>query len=193
MTKIIEGAKEAPDSVFVQFSARGEETSEFGLWRIRRWQVSPFDGAIEFRRVLTMADFPSTGNEEAEWIEHNEHSCEFCNGSGHKDDYTAAATEIASLRRELDAAKHDLERLVAINSATLSEVEEARDALEKIADWCNAYPLTVFPEPDMAKAATLLKAGGITLDAVSASNMRHVLKGVAGIVVAAIRKLSEPE
>jgi len=104
-----------------------------------------------------------------------------------------AATEIASLRREIDAAKHDLERLVAINSATLSEVEEAREALEKIADWCNAYPLSIFPEPDMAKAATLLKAGGITLDAVSASNMRHVLKGVSGIVAAAIRKLSEPE
>jgi hypothetical protein len=30
----------------------------------------------------------------------------------------------------------------------------------------------------MAKAAELLKAGGMTLDAISASNMRHVVEGV---------------
>lgn len=76
---------------------------------------------------------------------------------------------IASLRRDLD---------------------EALEALTQIEQWAEAYPLTVFPEPDFVKVRELLEAGGITLDSVSASNMRHVLKGVAGIVGPVLRSLS---
>ena len=57
-----------------------------------------------------------------------------------------------------------------------------RAALEQIEQWAQAYPLNVFPELDLRKAAQLLAAGGIPLDAISASNMRHVLEGVSGIV-----------
>ena len=42
-----------------------------------------------------------------------------------------------------------------------------------------AYPLDVFPEPDWKRAGDLLRAGGITIDAVSASYMRHVVEGLA--------------
>lgn len=59
--------------------------------------------------------------------------------------------------------------------------DKMEDALYRIVQWSRAYPLTVFPEPDMKKAAELLQAGGITLDAVSASNMRHVIEGVGRI------------
>jgi hypothetical protein len=55
------------------------------------------------------------------------------------------------------------------------------DALQRIVQWVDAYPLAVFPEPDFKRAAELLKAGGITLDAVSASCMRHVIEGVGEI------------
>jgi hypothetical protein len=41
----------------------------------------------------------------------------------------------------------------------------------------------------MAKAAELLKAGGMTLDAISASNMRHVVEGVGKIARDAIREI----
>lgn len=47
--------------------------------------------------------------------------------------------------------------------------------LEHILNWAKAYPLEVFPEPDMKKARMGLASVGITLDAVSASNMRHVI------------------
>lgn len=57
-----------------------------------------------------------------------------------------------------------------------------KEKLRRIADWCRAYPLAVFPEPDLVKARALLEAGGMTLDAISASNMRHVLKGVLEII-----------
>lgn len=47
-----------------------------------------------------------------------------------------------------------------------------------LTDWLAAYPLTVFPEPDLKKARELLWAGRMTLDAVSADMARHVLTRV---------------
>ena len=56
------------------------------------------------------------------------------------------------------------------------------EKLHQIRNWCDAYPLEVFPEPDFKKARRLLEAGGMTIDAISASNMRHVLRGVRRII-----------
>lgn len=67
-----------------------------------------------------------------------------------------------------------------------AELERLRDALQEIEAWSRAYPLKVFQEPDFKKAAELLKAGGMTLDAISASNMRHVIEGVGKIASAAL-------
>lgn len=75
----------------------------------------------------------------------------------------------------------------------MTENERLREALENIVRWSEAYPLSVFPEPDFAKAAMLLKAGGMTLDAISASNMRHVVNGVAKIARAALEETSVPQ
>lgn len=72
-------------------------------------------------------------------------------------------------------------------AALEQQVERYEGALEKIAQWSEAYPLDVFPEPDLEKAQKLLKAvGGMTLDAISASNMRHVVEGVGGIAKEAL-------
>lgn len=72
----------------------------------------------------------------------------------------------------------------------MSETDDKLDryeyALQQIDQWIDAYPLKIFPEPDLKKARSLLEAGGMTLDAVSASNMRHVLKGLRGIVDGAL-------
>lgn len=66
------------------------------------------------------------------------------------------------------------------------EVERLRDLFAEIKQWAGAYPVSVFPEPDFRRAHELLKAGGMSMDAVSASNMRHVLRGVIGIAGAAL-------
>lgn len=63
----------------------------------------------------------------------------------------------------------------------MSEVERLRQALQEIEAWSRAYPIQVFPEPDLEKAYELLKAGGISLDAISASAKRHVVEGVGKI------------
>ena len=60
----------------------------------------------------------------------------------------------------------------------VAEIERLTDALEEIERWSRAYPIERFPEPDLKLAARLLLAGGITLDAVSASAMRHVVTEV---------------
>lgn len=59
-----------------------------------------------------------------------------------------------------------------------------RDKLAKILQWVEAYPLEIFPEPDLKKAAKVLNENGMTLDAISASNIRHVLKGIKTIIEA---------
>jgi hypothetical protein len=60
------------------------------------------------------------------------------------------------------------------------------EALSRIESWSKAYPLTVFPEPDFARAQQLLEAGGMTLDNISAAAMRHVIEGVGEIARAAL-------
>ena len=65
-------------------------------------------------------------------------------------------------------------------------IEELEGALENIIEWSKAYPISVFPEPDFKKAARVLKENGMTLDAISASNMRHVVTEVAGMAITAL-------
>ena len=64
-------------------------------------------------------------------------------------------------------------------------------ALVEISNWARAYPLDIFPEPDFVRVHELLAAGGITLDSVSASNMRHVVEGVGKIARAALDESEE--
>lgn len=63
-----------------------------------------------------------------------------------------------------------------------------REALEKIATWQQAYPLDIFPEPDLKRAHQVLKSFGMGIDGISASNMRHVLMGIKNIVDAGLGK-----
>ena len=71
------------------------------------------------------------------------------------------------------------------NAALRERIDRLAAALRDIDEWADAYPVDIFPEPDLNRAADVLKAAGMTLDAISASNMRHVLSGVKRIVQAA--------
>ena len=63
-----------------------------------------------------------------------------------------------------------------------AENAEQKAALTRIDTWAKAYPLDIFPKPDLKRAAEVLKASGMTLDSISADNMRHVLDGIKDIV-----------
>jgi hypothetical protein len=73
-------------------------------------------------------------------------------------------------------------------------IEQLEAALYRIKQWADAYPLEVFPEVDSAylqRANDLFIGSGMTLDAVSASNMRHVLEGVGKIAREALKGSEE--
>jgi hypothetical protein len=61
-------------------------------------------------------------------------------------------------------------------------VYELEQKMIKIRQWAGSYPISVFPEPDFKKAEKILKENGMTLDSISASNMRHVISGVKDII-----------
>lgn len=68
-----------------------------------------------------------------------------------------------------------------------AENDKFKNALLRIDNWTKAYPLDVFLKPDLKKAAKVLKAAGMTLDAISADAMRHVLDGVKDITEQALK------
>ena len=63
-----------------------------------------------------------------------------------------------------------------------AQSERFAGALDRLREWCDAYPLDQFPEPDMEAAKAALENAGISSAAVFASNARHVLKGIERIV-----------
>ena len=94
--------------------------------------------------------------------------------------------------------ENDSGRLIATLEITLNKLNEIIEqqaerievleaGLTKIDNWAKAYPLKVFPEPDFKKIAQVLKTAGISLDAITASNMRHVINGVKNIVEQALK------
>ena len=74
-------------------------------------------------------------------------------------------------------------RIVALEA----ERDALREALRRIVEWADAYPRDIFPEPDWRKARNALEGFGLTLGAISAANMRHVIKGVGQIARAALK------
>jgi len=62
------------------------------------------------------------------------------------------------------------------------KAERMEKALRDIETWARSYPLSMFPTPDLKRAAQVLEANGMTLDAISADAMRHVLDGVINLV-----------
>jgi hypothetical protein len=73
-----------------------------------------------------------------------------------------------------------------MGTSEVGQRERMQEALEQIVAWSKAYPLDVFPEPDWAHVRSLLEWGGMSLDAVSAHCMRHVVEGVGRIAKEAL-------
>ena len=67
-----------------------------------------------------------------------------------------------------------------------AKCDQQDDVLQKIRSWCEAYPLDIFPEPTKEEwqeiHSTLKRELGIPLDRIAASNMRHVINGVAALL-----------
>jgi hypothetical protein len=101
------------------------------------------------------------------------------------------------IRAALNAKDAEIERLRALLKTANEQTERFErgwylrgDALEKLEQWANAYPLKAFPEPlreEWQRAAALLSEKGLSLDRISASNMRHVISGVRETVAEGLK------
>jgi len=97
----------------------------------------------------------------------------YCNES---DDYSWDCNEIETWYGEV---KYILQ---SEYDALRAENEKLREAIGLLQNWANAYPLEMFPEPDMKLARKLLTDGGVSYDALNAYSMRHVINGVGRII-----------
>ena len=88
----------------------------------------------------------------------------------------------ANCRCEDCSLERAQERIAALEKL-VSKAEQENVALrakfQQISDWCEAYPLDVFTEPDMVEVRRLL--GDTLLTQLSAHNFRHVLDGIKQI------------
>jgi hypothetical protein len=97
------------------------------------------------------------------------------------EEYRDMATALQRERQRAEAAEDRL--------------DAALSALRQIKEWSDAYPLKVWPEPTKAewtKAVEALRAAGLTIDAISASNMRHVITQVGEIALKGLAEGGKP-
>jgi len=59
-------------------------------------------------------------------------------------------------------------------------IDDLEETMQKIQQWCDAYPANRFIEPDWEEVKKLL--GSSLLTQVSASNMRHVVDGISKLI-----------
>ena len=62
------------------------------------------------------------------------------------------------------------------------EYSTAKEKLNKIKRWTEAYPIDVFPKPDFEEVAKILNRHGIAIDGVAAHIMMRVLSGIKDII-----------
>ena len=91
------------------------------------------------------------------------------------------------LRPDIECAPwviDEVKRLEARIKELEQKLEGLEDALNQVNNWCKAYPIEVFTEPDWDEVKE--KLGSTLLTQVSGSNMRHITNGITKIIVQAI-------
>jgi hypothetical protein len=76
----------------------------------------------------------------------------------------------------------------------VERVERLEDALTRIRQWAEAYPVKFFttvPDDEVRRAGQLLKAEGISMDALHAGWARYLLDGVREVAAAALEGRKE--
>jgi hypothetical protein len=152
---------------------------------VATWQTRPIEDALRADLAAAKAEYLSAAQLVAEM-----HAAAVGHATGPvrglvedvldiRDELVGARVEISGMQAELQQAREELIKEQCEN-------ERLSDAMLKIEAWSNAYPVDVFPEPDFERVQDLLKAGGQSLSCVSASNMRHVVKGVGEIARSAL-------
>lgn len=91
-------------------------------------------------------------------------------------DYESLQKQLADLQAEKLDTINNMAKVIRENKRYRESLEFYAEFVGYIEEWNKAYPLDIFPKPDLKKARELLESGGMTIDSISAYNMRHVLK-----------------
>lgn len=86
--------------------------------------------------------------------------------------------------RALAAQPHAVLAASVVDGA--AEIARLREALQRIADWANAYPLDQFPDQDLKKADKALAFVGVNMSAMHGQWARHIVTGIGGIAATAL-------
>lgn len=75
--------------------------------------------------------------------------------------------------------------IAALRDQSADLLDESQEALHKIKQWCDAYPVEVFipvSSEDMKRADQILKDAGINMSAMHGEWARHITSGMSKIV-----------
>lgn len=86
---------------------------------------------------------------------------------------------IAELKADRDKALTANITLREQQRVSNERIVELEESLQRIADWCAAYPLEVFPEPNLQADKELL--GDVEFTRLNVHSMRHVVEEIAKI------------
>lgn len=108
-----------------------------------------------------------------------------CQGKANKiiaHDLGIAEPTVKVLVRQIMVKSGATNRTQLVCRELQARIDAAEETLERIKNWCEAYPLDIFPEPDLANAHKILTENGMTLDAISAHAMRHVVTSIKKLI-----------
>ena len=92
--------------------------------------------------------------------------------------YQSAERQIADVRAQLDLAKRGHRVDVSLAKRVGDHIQQTAAFKVWLTDWLRCYATDIFPEPDLKKAADVLKANDMTIDQLSAEMGRHILTRV---------------
>jgi hypothetical protein len=95
---------------------------------------------------------------------------------------TELRLEVISSRQRINDLLEEIERQTALSDKAIKRNGELSDLLDSVKQWCRAYPLALFPEPDWGKVDEVCTNAGISLTAIAGANMRHVVDGIQRII-----------
>jgi hypothetical protein len=115
-------------------------------------------------------------------------TCPRCNATSHhpKDvaqGYCVRCHEftgsLAAVRAEDAEIQARLDRVDAALAKRVGDhIQRDAELRQYLKQWLDCYSTDIFPEPDLKKAATVLKDNGLTIDSLSAHMGRHILTHV---------------
>jgi hypothetical protein len=113
-----------------------------------------------------------------------------------KVDAFIAGSEVRQLVGEIRQHRQDVDRLKRLDRVDTALAKQLGTSIERnakmqerlseirreVEQWLRCYATDIFPEPDLKKAATVLKDNGMTIDSLSAEMGRHVLKHMLKVI-----------